>query len=339
MLNNVVRISRKQQLLHKVVMVNGFIGCGKSMLSPIISAFNRVEIMQFAFLIEQICELRGINRIDSDVAESMIRMNADLLLYNIMMGRHSNCRPSDQSSIFNHKPIEHIRRMLSSGDKSILKVIQDKKPILHLTTHMLLPATPLLFNALREKLIFIELVRHPLYMIIQQEKNFEMYDGPRNQTLRFMHNEKEHTFFSYGHEMKFDKSNSFEKAIHSIDWYYSKLFSKDYDSSVELVPFEKFVKSPDDFMNKFSSILGSPLTKSVKKEMSKQKVPRKLLSDGPALEIYKRCGWQPPQTNNEKDELNIRRELVSKNVSNEALDLLDKICEEYVSNFLSNHEE
>ena len=100
MLNNVVRISRKQQLLHKVVIVNGVIGCGKSMVSPIISAFNRVEIMQFAFLIEQMCELWGINRIDSDVAESMIKMNADLLLYNVMMGRQTNCRPSDQSSIF-----------------------------------------------------------------------------------------------------------------------------------------------------------------------------------------------------------------------------------------------
>ena len=339
MLNNVVRISRKQQLLHKVVMVNGFPGCGKTMLSPIIATFDHVEIMQFAFLIEQMCELWGINRIDSDVAESMIKMNADLLLYNVMMGRQTNCRPSDQSSIFKHKPIEHIRRMLSPGDKSILKVIQEKKPILHLTTHMLLPATPLLFNALGDKLIFIELVRHPLYMIIQQEKNFEMFDGPRNQHTRFMRDEKEHNFFSYGREMKFDTGNSFEKAIHSIDWYYSKLFSKDYDDSVELVPFEKFVKSPDDFMNKFSSILGSPLTKSVKKEMSKQKVPRKLLSDGPALEIYKRCGWQPPRTNNEEDELNIRRELVSKNVSDGALNLLDKISEEYVSNFLSSHEE
>jgi len=166
-----------------------------------------------------------------------------------------------------------------------------------------------------------------------------MFDGPRNQHTRFMRDEKEHNFFSYGSEMKFDTGNSFEKAIHSIDWYYSKLFSKDYDDSVELVPFEKFVKSPDDFMNKFSSILGSPLTKSVKKEMSKQKVPRKLLSDGPALEIYKRCGWQPPQTINEEDELNIRRELVSKNVSDGALNLLDKISEEYVSNFLSSHEE
>ena len=329
MTNNQVTVSREQQLLHKVVIINGFPGCGKTMLSPIISAFDRVEIMQFAFLIEQMCELKGINRIDNDVAESMIKMNADLLLYNVMMGRQSNCRPSDLSSIFKHKPLKHIRRMLSSGDRTILKIIEEKKPILHLTTHMLLPSTQLLFKALKEKLIFIELVRHPLYMIIQHEMNFNMFESPRNQHTRFLYKNKEHTFFTYGHEEKYEKSNSYEKAIFSIDWYYSKLFSRDYDSSVEVIPFERFVKYPDEFIAKFSSILESPLNKSVKKEMSRQKVPRNLVSDGLALEIYKRFGWQPSKTNNEQEELNIRREHISKKISKEALSLLDKMSKEY----------
>ena len=67
-------------MLHKVVMIDGFPGCGKTMLSPIISAFERVEIMQYAPLIEQICELRYLDCIDEDVAESMVRMNTDLLM-------------------------------------------------------------------------------------------------------------------------------------------------------------------------------------------------------------------------------------------------------------------
>jgi hypothetical protein len=329
MTNNQVTVSREQQLLHKVVIVNGFPGCGKTMLSPIISAFDRVEIMQHPFLIEQMCELNSINRIDNDVAESMIKMNADLLIYNVMMGRQTNCRPSDLSSIFKHKPFMHIKRMLNKGDSSILKIIEEKKPILNLTTHMLLASTQLLFKALKEKLIFIELVRHPLYMIIQHEMNFNMFEGPRNQHTRYLYKNKEHNFFAYGYEEKFEASNSYEKAIFSIDWYYSKLFSKDYDSSVEVVPFERFVKYPDEFISKFSSILESPFNKSVKKEMIKQRVPRKLVSDGIPLEIYKRYGWQPSQTNNEQEELNIRRELISKKISKEALSLLDKMSKEY----------
>jgi hypothetical protein len=329
MKQNKLKISRNNQLLNKVVMINGFPGCGKTMLSPIISSFSDVEIMQYAPVIEQMCELHGINRIEDDVAESMVRMNADLLIYNVMMGRNSNCRPTDLSSIFKHNPVDHIRRMIKPGDEAILKIIQEKKPILHLTTHMLLPSTNLLFEALDDKLIFIEVVRHPLYMIIQQEKNFKMFDSPRNQHIRYTLNEKEYNFFNYGGEYDFDSGNSFEKAIHSINWYYSKLFSKEYSDRVNIVPFEGFVKSPDKFMDIFSTLLRSQITRGVKKEMLRQKVPRKLLSDGPALEIYKRCGWEPPQKNNEEEELNVRREWISKNVSVEALNLLDKVSKKY----------
>ena len=116
-------------MLHKVVMIDGFPGCGKTMLSPIISAFDRVEIMQYAPLIEQICELRYLDSIDEDVAESMVRMNTDLLIYNVMMGRNSNCRPTDLSSIFKHKPLKHIRRMLASGDETN-SIEQYHKPLI-----------------------------------------------------------------------------------------------------------------------------------------------------------------------------------------------------------------
>ena len=129
-------------------MVNGFPGCGKTMLSPIISSFTKVEIMQYAPLIEQICELWSLGRIDDDVAESMIRMNADLLIYNCMMGRNANCRPSDLSSIFRHRPTLHLKRMLMKGDEVIPQVIKSEKPILQLTTHMLFPSIKLLFKAI-----------------------------------------------------------------------------------------------------------------------------------------------------------------------------------------------
>lgn len=321
-------------MLHKVVIVDGFPGCGKTMLSPIISAFDRVEIMQYAPLIEQMCELWGLNRIDDDVAESMIKMNADLLIYNIMMGRNANCRLNDLSSIFKHNPIEYIKRMLRKGDELIPLLIEEKKPVLHLTTHMLLPNSKPLFNALGEKLIFIEVVRHPLYMIIQQEKNFSMFEGPRNQHIRYTLNNKEYIYFAANWEDIFDKSNSFEKAIYSIQWYYSMIFSGDC-ANIMIVPFEAFVKNPDLYMNDLSSELESPITKTIHKEMKNQKVPRKQLSDGPALDIYKRCGWVPPSTFSEEYELDARRKLVEKNVSDEALAALDSISEKYIASYLS----
>ncbi len=331
-----IKISRKQQMLQKVIIVDGFPGCGKTMLSPIVSAFDHVEIMQYAPVIEQMCELHLLEKVDEDVAESMIRMNADLLIYNVMMGRNSNCRISDLSSIFNHNPKEHIKRMLESGDESIPGIIKEKKPILHLTTHMLFPALDLLRKALKDRLIFVEVVRHPLYTIIQQEKNISMFDGPRNQHIRYTcNNEKEYSFFSFGQEFEFDNANSFEKAIYSINWYYSKLFSCDHNnSSLIVVPFEIFVKNPDNYMRRLSRDLGDQLNESVSIEMINQKIPREFIKDSPPLDIYKRCGWEPATSNSETEELEKIRKNISSKVSKEALSLMDELSNKYIEKYL-----
>ena len=334
MTNKRKKITRNSQMLHKVVMVDGFPGCGKTMLSPIISSFDRVEILQYAPHIEQMCELSLLDAISDDVAESMIRMNCDQLIYWVSMGRHANCRPSDLTSIFRDKPLKHIIRMLSKGDKLVPGIINKNKPLLHLTTHMLFPSANLLFNALQEKLIFFEVIRHPLYMIIQQEKNFEMFEGSRNMHIRYSIDNNEYTFFSKGREELFRNSNSFEKAIYSIEWYFEYLFS-DYDKRINVIPFEIFVKNPEEYINTISSQLESPLTKQVYKEMKNQKVPREQLNDAPALEIYKRCGWEPPKYFSEEKELDARREYLSLNISKRALSILDSLSERYTSKFLN----
>ncbi len=327
-------ISRKSQLLHKLVIVDGFPGCGKTMLSPIISSFSKVERMQYSPLIEQICELYCLKKIDTDVAESMIKMNTDLLIYDSMMARNANFRPSDLSSIFRNQPIKHIKRLFKKGDELIPAIIKNEEPILHLTTHMLYPSIDLLERSLKEKLIFIEVVRHPLYMIIQHEMNIRKLDDPRFQHIRYVKSGKEYTFYIKGWENEFDISNSFERAIYSMKWYFDKVQQNTNNSSMT-IPFETFVKNPTDYLKAISCSLSANLDKNVKKEMNKQKVPRDHLSDGPALDIYKRCGWQPPQSYSEEEEINIRRELVKSNVSSEALSVLDHLSASYEEQHLS----
>lgn len=329
-----IKISRDSQLLNKVVIVDGFPGCGKTMLSPIISSFNKVEIMQYAPVIEQAAELWGLNKIDDDVATSLIRMNADLLIYNVMMGRNTNCRPSDISSIFRDKPFRYLSRMLKKGDEIVPELIARNAPILHLTTHMLLPNAKPIFDALGDKLTFLEVVRHPLYMIIQQEKNFKMFEGVRNQHIRYSKNNKEYTFFNDGWEDKFDISNTYEKSIYSMKWYYDKLSSIRHHNCL-IIPFEKFVKKPDEYMLRISKHISSAITKNVTTEMKKQKVPRGMLTDSPALKIYKRCGWKPPTGGSESDELEDRRNLIAENVSSDALAILDSICKAYTEKYIN----
>ena len=57
------KICRLYNLTENVVIVDGQPGCGKTMLSPIISTLDRVEIMTFAFEIEFNCRLFQLGKI------------------------------------------------------------------------------------------------------------------------------------------------------------------------------------------------------------------------------------------------------------------------------------
>ena len=69
--------------------------------------------------------------------------------------------------------------------------------------------------------------------------------------------------------------------------------------------------------------------------LKKNKVPRKKISDGISLDVYKRFGWTPPIANyTERDELNKRREFViNEGVKDYYLNLLDQQCIEYEKNY------
>jgi len=132
-------IVRMGHLAEKVVFVDGLAGCGKTMLSPIISAFDRVELLTYSYEIEYICSLFYLKKITEDAALTMVKMITDLQLYNTMMSRELNFRISDLSSVFKtSKPLRYFSRLFKTGDEDIPKRIAKEKPILHLTTHHML---------------------------------------------------------------------------------------------------------------------------------------------------------------------------------------------------------
>ena len=81
--------------------------------------------------------------------------------------------------------------------------------------------------------------------------------------------------------------------------------------------------------------MNTKITNKTKKIIKKQKVPRKKISDGIPLAIYKRCGWEAPDhTLSEKDELEKRRYFaVEQGASDPAMKVLDKLCVDYESNY------
>ena len=123
--NKEIKVIRQKQLTEKIVIVDGQPGCGKTMLSPIITTFQRVELLSYAFEVEFICRLFHLNKIEGDAAIAMVRMLVDHKLYQTMMGRDTNFRYADLSSVFKDaNPRRYFQRIFQKGFPSVAYDLQ-----------------------------------------------------------------------------------------------------------------------------------------------------------------------------------------------------------------------
>lgn len=337
------QVSRKGHYAEKVVFVDGLWGCGKTMLSPIISAFERVELLSYTYEIEQLCSLYSLGKISTDAILTMIRLLTDVKLYDTMMSRSVNFRYSDLSSIFKDAhPLRYLRRLFQKGDEFTPDRIIKERPILHLTTHQMLAYSQPIFDALGERAVFIEVVRHPLYMVKQIDLNMQKLIGTtRDFTVYYSLNDVEFPYFMHGWEDQYLKANPTERAVLYI-YHMTKLTESNKAQLVQLhgkqiitVPFEIFVVNPDAYIPEIEAALQSSCTALTRKIMKKQKVPRQIFADGLELKIYKRCGWEPPKSKSNTSESELRRQYVADRVSPAILKMMDELSENYESNYMS----
>ena len=185
----------------------------------------------------------------------------------------------------------------------------------------------------------LNILRHPLYMLIQCHLNMERLianDSPRFFSLTYLYNG--HQLASWTREWKelFVKSNEIDKAIYYIVKLSEMreifiLNNNKLDNQIITIPFEKFVLEPEPYLTNLEKFIGVNMTKKTKKVLKAQKVPRKKISDGISLSIYKRCGWEPPdKTLTERQELDKRRDYaLFQGASKDAMCALDEICARY----------
>ena len=340
------KVSRNKNLLNKLVIVDGQPGCGKTLFSPIISCLKNAELMTYLFEVEFITRIYELGKISLDSAETLIKLFVDQKLYNHTQGREVNFRFSDLSSVFRHpEPSIYFNRIFGEGDMTVPSMVKKNKPIMNFTTHDLLVNSELLFNIFKKKLIFIEVLRHPLYMLIQLTLNMErLLDNPRDIQVCLNYKNKEIPYYAKGWERKFINSNDVGKAIYLIEDMTIKnnlvrnRLNKRNEKNLITIYFEDFVHNPNKYLKIIQNIVGNKFSNQINNILKKHKIPRKKIADGIDLAIYRRCGWKPPiEDFNEEQELNLRRNFAIKNkVSKHALNTLDRIAHDYEKNFYKN---
>lgn len=333
-------ISREPSIAGRVLFVGGHPGCGKTMLTPILGGFENVEIQKFNYPLEHICCLSLLEKLERDAAGSMIRMLTDLDIYNLMLSREVNFRFKDLSSIFkNPGGWRYIRRLFRNDGNGAVETIRQKNPILQITTHNALVLSPPLFEALGERVRMVVILRHPLYMIKQWRVYVEMYGkDPRDFTIWIDWKGKTVPFFARGWEEKYLDANPMDRVIYSVahlsqkeDEVLSRL-SPQEKSRVLLIPFEHFVLKPWPFVESIEHLLQTRLTPRGRREMKRQRVPRKNVADGIGRAIYKKYGWKAA-SGDEQAELESRMAYAAQEATPEALDVLRRLCTNYETRY------
>ncbi len=313
------------------------------MLAPIVSGMARVELVQYSYQLEYTCCLKFLDKIDADAATSLIRIFTDLQLYNVTMSRETNFRWSDISSVrFNPNRWKYLRRLFQPGDAAAIERIQRERPILHLVTHMLLGISPCLFEALGTRLKFIEVVRHPLYMLKQQLKFMHRWaNDPRDFSVWFEYQDRSLPWWVSGWESKYLTANPMDQAIYMNEEMHRAQqavidgLPQSQRSQLLIIPFERFVTDPWPYMKEMAQLLGTDVTSTTRKALKQQNVPRKMYAEGIALPIYKEYGWEPPQKeSDEAREFERRRQFVAELATPQAMEVLDRLCFDYEQRYL-----
>ena len=202
--------------------------------------------------------------------KALLNIDLDELIYNTYMSRRVNFRFGDLSSVF-RDPYWHnyISRLFKKGDETIPAKIKLEKPILHLATHNILPYSDILFDALKNKIFFIEIIRHPAYMIKQQIINYENHKSNRQFHLNVSHGTKEIFFWDLPYIKKLKKFKPAEYAIYHLNYQQNEqfkkisIFRKKYRKFFLVIPFEQFVLNPNPYLNKIENLIGSQFSKKL----------------------------------------------------------------------------
>jgi hypothetical protein len=338
------RIVREPHIAGTVAIINGLPGCGKTLMTAIVGTLERVELMRYNFHLEHVCVLWHLGALAEDAAIALLRLQTDLDLYDGTMGRETNFRFSDISSPWtNGRMLRYVARLFQAGDAAAVERIKTQRPILHLATHSLLGVGGVLLKALGARLRFVEVVRHPLYMI----KQWYMWmprvgTDPRMFGLWIEHRGAALPWWARGWEELFLESNRMDRTIYAIETQWRMAMetldtmSPEERASVLVVPFERFVVSPEPYLDELQRFLGTSVTAETRRMMKRQNVPRQMYAEGIPLKIYKQYGWEPPEKgSDEARELARRREWVMAEASVAALKTLDELSESYEAHYLA----
>jgi len=312
-------------------------GTGKSILAPVLGSFKRVEKQIINHNFEYVCTLENYDKISNTDAKSLIQVMADVSLFNSMISREVNLRPSDDSGFLNNpNGWRYLKRLFKVGDATVVEEIENDKPILQIMSHNIFQVSNLLFDTFDSSIKMIVMVRHPVYMaehwfnyidrVGTDLREFTLAKGENGDIPWFASEINNYLSLS-----TMDRVIYGIKALTNMQNNILSAMTGNRKKQVLLIPFESFVLEPDKWIEQSTQLLDTEDTHVTNKVLKKQKCPRTAIHAGKGHGGY---GFDKKTTQlSEEEDYERRLQFIQMKATSEAVKVLKVLSEHYTLSY------
>jgi hypothetical protein len=289
-----IEFKKSNNLTSDIIIVDGIWGSGKSLLNPIINNMIDVEMVKYDLIFEYVSILAEFRKLNKESSSFLLNTFSDDSHYSSYIGRNTNFRWSDQSGFSQnpHKVKTLLRIFLGEGDKKINEIEKKNVAAFHMTHNLVSIAQPL-FYTFKERIKFIEIIRHPLYLVKHWFAYLSRFDSKRELTISFFVDGKKVPWFAHEWAQKYIESNIMDRCLLSIISLYDdieefiKPESKKYEDML-ILNFESLVYKPEFQLERIQKFLDRDFSPNLNKVLRKEKIPRSTIMQGKGQKKY---GW------------------------------------------------
>lgn len=276
-----VKFGLQENIANNLLFIDGLTRSGKSVFTSLIGTFERCEQIRFFNLIEQILPALQTKSIDADYARSLLRLQFNEFVYDMMLSRNANFRRGDQTSIYNHPDSRLYEQRLTQPDgDGIVFSLRNKQIIFPILTHDLMVSIDLLLQ-LDLDFKMIEIYRHPIDLINSQfNRGWGRRYGydPRSFTLTVTSRGNLYPWYAIGHEDLWESFTELERVV----WMTVTLLQKSIENQKSLltnknvltIKFDNLLAHPNIVIKEISAFLETPETSATYLAFKTTNIPR-----------------------------------------------------------------
>ncbi len=274
-----------ESLTKELLLFDGLARAGKGLVAPVLSNLRHIEYAQINNTVDQIAILWKLNLVDTASAAAFLRIAVDTCTYEQAIGRNTNIRLSDISSVYNSLDArEIIARTTGIEGPDAMHQYDEAERISSFITHFNMPMKDLWFHAF-PKLRTIITVRHPVDVIASwngrgwgerwgyDPLGFTPTPEIDGQPIPWFALDVSDEYFDC------DPLNRNALCVLELDHIYQQAIedlTPTQNRLVNVVSFEKFATEPDVELQRIASWLNTEIPAEMPVVMARERVPRKL---------------------------------------------------------------